>query len=62
MDCSLEECLRNLDAATHHWHPCYNELERLIQQRSVYEQEEERESIRARLNDTIVNNLSSGDH
>ena len=38
MDCSLEECLRNLDAALHHWQPSYHQLERLIHQRAIYEQ------------------------
>jgi hypothetical protein len=51
MDCSLEECLRNLDAALHHWQPSYHQLERLIHQRAIYEQEDERESIRDLLMD-----------
>jgi hypothetical protein len=51
MDCSLEQCLCNLDAAIHHWQPCSHQLERLMDQRTIYEQEEERETIRALIMD-----------
>jgi hypothetical protein len=46
MDCSLEECLRNLDAAMHHWHPSYSQLERLINHATLCDGDQERETIR----------------
>src|SRR2546430_990646 len=49
MECSLEECLRNLDAALHHWQPSYSQLERLIHHATRCDEDEEREAIRALL-------------
>src|SRR6266567_782591 len=46
MDCSLEECLRNLDAAMHHWQPCYSQLECLINHTPLCDGDQERETIR----------------
>jgi len=49
MECSLEDCLCNLNAATHHWHPCYSQLECLIHHTPLCDGDKERETIRALL-------------